>query len=124
MLKNSLQYRCVKNVIISLGINERGNNVKNTSSPLMKRLFEEAKRVFPNAQINMASLQWNPLKLSPYENKTLEDLQVSIEKSEDINVISKLNTDLFKIDPVDKTGIHWSKETANAMIEHWARSLN
>ena len=124
MLKNSLQYRCVKNVIISLGINERGNNVKNTSSPLLKRLIEEAKRVFPNAQINMASMQWNPLKLSSYENKTLEDLQVSIEKSEDINVISKLNTDSFKIDPVDKTGIHWSKETANAMIEHWAHSLN
>ena len=124
MLRKADPQRIVNSVVFSIGINERSNKVDTTSLPRLNKLMLEAKRVFPNAKIHLASLQWNPSKLPPSENKTLEELQSNIEKMEDINLIPKLSSNLFKIEATDKSGIHWSKECANAMIENWINHLN
>ena len=127
-VKNLLQ-RCtpyvgVKDVVISLGINERGNKVKQTSMPMLKKLISEAKRAFPNAKIHMAKLQWNSAKLLPAQNQALADLDKYMSELPDVNILPSLSTNLFKIDTGDRYGIHWTKECANHMLDNWASHLN
>ena len=124
MLKTLTPYKCVKELVLSIGINERENNIPTTSIPQLKKLIAETKRVFPNAKIHMASLQWNPSRISSKEIKALGELNEHMAKLEDINVLPKLSTDLFKINHQDRYGIHWTKECANAMLESWSSHLN
>ena len=125
MLKRKSPIKSVRNLVLSVGINERGNNIKITSKPKFRRLINEVKRVFPNAKIHMPEIQWNPALLSKENNIALADLNQAIYEFEGINILPKLDKESFEIDPNDrKYRIHWSKQCANKMLEHWLSHLN
>lgn len=116
--------KSVKNLILSLGINERDNNVKATCPQSLSKLLKEVKRVFPEAKIFMASLQWDAKKVTETQNTNLESLNDLLTNRKDITVLPQLTQSAFKIDPMDKYGIHWAKETANDMLDMWLDNLN
>ena len=114
----------VKNLILSVGVNERGNNASTTCLPQFKKMLAEARQLFPEAKISLASLQWDSKRISNAESATLKTLQKGIEDLKTIPLIPTLSESKFKIAPEDKYGIHWTKETANCMLDHWLDFLN
>jgi hypothetical protein len=114
----------VKNVILSVGVNERDNNVSSTSLPAFKKLLAKARVLFPEAKISMASIQWDGRRISNKERANLETLQKGIEDLDTVPLIPTLAESKFKIAPEDKYNIHWTKETANCMLDHWLDYLN
>ena len=125
MLSRANPCKGVKDVVISLGINERNNQIQQTSIPMLRKLITEMKRVFPNARIHMAKLQWNSAKLSPAQIKALTELNDCMPALSDVNILPSLQSNLFQIDPNDRQhGIHWTKECANKMLDNWFCHLN
>ena len=118
------KYDKVERLVLSLGINERDNLAETTCKPSLRRLLKEIKRVFPAAKIFMATIQWNSKKVTDAQNNNLVALNEMIGKCEDLEIIPGLNPSLFKINPEDKYGIHWTKETANEMLDSWLDNLN
>ena len=114
----------VKKVLLNLGINDRGNSVRTTSLPQFHKVLQATRKVFPNARIFLSSLQWDPKRISNSENANLEALHEGFKSAEGIDLIPKLASEKFKIAPEDKYGIHWTKESANQMLDHWLHHLN
>ena len=124
LLRSSKPQEHVKNLILSVGINERGNNIKKTCVPQLNRLLSEVKQVFPNAKIFMAGLQWKENKLKKFECENLELLQNEYQQCKDFQVLPQLDQSDFEIDPEDNYNIHWSEQTANKMLDIWIDHLN
>ena len=124
LLKTVTPYTCVKDLVLSVGINDRGNDSKTTNMPMLKKVISEAKRAFPNAKIHLASLQWNPSRIKSKEVEKLEELNLAMESLSEINLLPALSSDLFKIQHTDPYGIHWTTETANALVDNWVSNLN
>ena len=118
-------YHCVKKLILNFGINDR-----ETKTSLMKTKLSELISLlqisFPSATICIADLQWSP-RLPKSEISALNLISVELKRLEDqkkIQVIPRLSDDKFSIHSNDKFGIHWTKECANNMLEHWLDHLN
>ena len=114
----------VKKLLLNLGINDRGNSVKTTSLPQFHRVLQATRKVFPNAKLFVSSLQWDPRRISNSENANLEALHEGFKSADGIDLIPKLASEKFQIAPEDKYGIHWTKESANQMLDHWLHHLN
>ena len=122
---NNATYPCVEELVLSIGINERENDIEKTSKGQLNRLIKRIRHTFPKAEIFMADMQWVPSTQSKRVNIALNSLSAVFKSLEHVEVLSPLPSDQFVIDPQDrKYKIHWSKETANAMLEHWLNCLN
>ena len=91
---------------------------------MLRKLRDATKAAFPEATIYVASLQWNPTKISSKQVGALEDLNECLVELENIHVLPKLSGNDFEIDHTDKYGIHWSVECANKMLDNWFSALD
>ena len=123
-------YPGVTNVVLSLGINERDNLVTTTSGPNFKKLIAATKKVFPNADIYVPTLQWDKdlIEGGQKVDKNLTDLwecmKAHIDKCQNTYVLPPLETENFTIADVRGAAIHWTTETANLLLDKWVHHLN
>ena len=110
-------------VILSVGINDRGNN-SNTHRDQIKKSVSVVKRTFPKAELHIPLVNYST-QLTAMESTSLDSfnsiLEEMAEYSSNFSVIPKLDPDLFNTTP---DGIHWTIPTANALLQHWLSHLN
>ena len=107
----------VAHCIISVGINNRGQGTAVTGQKTMAAAVRAAQKTFPTASIHVPLI--NYMDNLPQEEKlNLESLNLAISQK---NHLPKLNDRDFK---TGRDDIHWTPETAQAMVENWMISLN
>jgi alkylated DNA repair dioxygenase AlkB len=110
-----------KNIIISVGINNRNQNPTASSVPSLKRLIANLNSKFPSTNIFMVSINFSSL-LSATEKSNLRRLNQAIPTLKNCKIIPPISAPVFGVLPSDP--IHWSRSTANLMLSHWLKSLN
>lgn len=108
----------VEKVVLSFGINSRGQKAKETTVKQMQAAVRTAKRQFPHAEIWVPVVNFSRA-LPPTERSNLHMLNAHIIRN--IPYILALNEVYFQTDSDD---IHWTRQTAQKMLEHWASYLN
>lgn len=108
----------VEKVVLSFGLNCRGQKAKETSVKQLQAAVREAKRQFPFAEI------WIPLinfssSLPREEQLSLQTLNHHISKN--MPFLPLLPTSDFQ---TERDGVHWTRDTARAMFHHWLDCLN
>ena len=117
--------KTVKKLVISLGINERYNNISLSCIPQFERLITTAKEKFPQAKIFCTEIQYNQGKLGAGICSNLVELNNGMKISKNVNFITGLKSKDIEIDPNDKKyKIHWTTTCANATMKKWVQSLN
>jgi len=107
-----------KQVILSLGLNDRIQTNKAVAEENIKKLLEAAKGTFPNAGIHIPMINYNK-NLPKEQVGSLEMLNRLIFDSE--HAILRLEEEKYST-VADR--IHWTPGTAAAMLEHWMQHLN
>ncbi|KAL7374890.1 hypothetical protein ABVT39_008664 [Epinephelus coioides] len=108
----------VEKIILSFGINSRGNKSKETTVKNLQGAIRSSKRKFPYAEV------WVPLinfssNLPAEEKENLQTLNDHIERN--MGFIPLLPQNKFETEEDD---IHWTTETASSMFSHWMAFLN
>lgn len=108
----------VEKIILSFGINGRGNKSKETTIKSVQGALRSTKRQFPYADI------WIPLvnfssALPQEEQDNLRILNEHLERN--MPYIPLLPERKFQTQDDD---IHWTAETGRAMFDHWMDFLN
>ena len=126
-----------KAVILSIGMNNRTNRHP-TFEPQLKSVIQNASKFFPNADIYVPLINIPP-ELPPHHQSNLDEFNRSFltlakqsqtfktlpKELQTFKTLPKLPQKDFKIDPRDTAyKIHWSTETANAILSHWTSHLN
>lgn len=114
-------------VVISVGINNRENQAT-TNRQQLRQLVDGASKAYPNATIHIPQVNI-PSKLPQSQQETLRKFNSTLQELETkfpkFHTVPQLPQNKFKIDPRDtRYGIHWTTETANAMMSHWSSHLN
>ncbi len=122
ILKTKKPQTSPSKVILSIGINSRDNK-RSTNADQIKKTISSATKYFPNSQIYIPLINYSP-NLPNDQQQTLDYinqcLQDSVGKFPNYNTIPKLPSSF-------QTGIdliHWTQNTANAMVKHWVCHLN
>jgi hypothetical protein len=114
-----------KTVILSVGINNRTYQ-PSTLRQQFANMIHNASKTFPNASIHVPLINIPP-EIPTHQQTNLGHLnqliQTLSEHQHTFQVIPKLPQENFKIDLRDSYKIHWTTETANALISHWASYL-
>ena len=114
----------IKSLILSIGINERDNNPQSTSILCFRKMINAAAKAFPNAVMSVATLQWDKERVTEPAHKNLTALWEGITKCDNIQLLPAIDQSKFKTETHDRSGIHWSMETANEMLDNWVHHLN
>ena len=109
-----------KNIILSVGINNRNQNPSASSVPSLKKLLSKTALTFPQAKVYMATINFSP-KLTKNQQLNLQALNSAINSSPHCTAIPPLDSRLFLTGP---DNIHWSRSTALAFRTHWVQHLN
>ena len=105
-------------VILAFGLNCRGQTAKVTSIKQMQGAVRTAKKLFPYAEIWIPVVNYSA-SLTPGEQLTLRLLNAHILRN--MPSIPALAKSQFR---TEDDHVHWTKETARAMLNHWAECLN
>lgn len=108
----------VEKIVLSFGINSRINKCKETTIKNVQAALRSTKKRFPYADI------WIPLvnfsaALPQDEQENLQTLNDHLERN--MPFIPLLPEDRFETEADD---IHWTRDTAEAMFDHWKDFLN
>lgn len=108
----------VEKVVLSFGINSRGNKPKETTVKNVQAAIRATRTRFPYAEV------WVPLvnfsrTLPAEEQENLQTLNDHMERN--MSFIPLLPEGQFQ---TEDDGIHWTVETGRAMFEHWSSILN
>lgn len=118
MAKSTCQVRVVEKVVLSFGLNCRGQRAKETAVKQMQGAVRAVKKHFPYAEIWLPVINYSTL-LPLAERTTLHTLNGHIMRN--LPFIPALGGTVFH---TDTDNIHWTGETGKAMLEHWASYLN
>lgn len=118
ILGKAISHVQVEKVVLSFGLNSRAQNVKATTVKQLQAAFRTAKKAFPHAEL------WIPLvnfstSLPGKEREGLRLLNGHLERN--MPFIPLLPEDEFQ---TEKDHVHWTSQTAKAMLRHWAKCLN
>lgn len=91
---------------------------KQTAVKQLQGAVREAKKQFPYSEIWIPLINFSPT-LQPIERANLTILNQHIEKN--MPYIPALDKNLFN---TTTDGLHWTKQTAQAMLNHWMACLN
>lgn len=108
----------VEKVILSFGINCRGNRLRETTIKTVQAAVRATKRKFPYAEVLIPLISYSE-NLTAKEKETLEVLNEYIKKN--MPYIPLLPLQYFA---TESDNVHWTSETGSAMLEHWAIWLN
>lgn len=108
----------VEKVLISCGLNSRGQKFKETTVKQLQTALRMAKRRFPYAEI------WIPLvnystDLPEREQRNLIQLNAHLYKN--MPYLHQLPDSKFQ---TEQDNVHWTRETGKAMLDHWCTILN
>lgn len=108
-------------LVISVGLNDRGL-VPSTNSVTLRKVVNEAKRMFPGTKIFLAQIQFSK-NLAQHEQKCLSALndEMKIVASGNVSYIPAYPSSKFT---VVKDNIHWTENCANATMNHFLKHLN
>ena len=111
-----------KSVILSLGINDRTAKDPKTTAAQLRAMVSNATRAFPNSHIYVPKLNFSSSLSHSDQQRLLEINQLLDSFSfQRVTVLEPLEATKFK---TGKDNIHWTTETANAMLRHWISHLN
>ena len=120
--KNQTSLKIPEHVILSVGINNRTQNIFNTTIPNLKSLLAKAHRVFPNSKIHIAQVNYSQ-NLPREECCHLSLINDFLEKhSGNMAVLPKISTQALKV--VTGDPVHYTSNTANTILRHWMAHLN
>ncbi|KAF0022091.1 hypothetical protein F2P81_025655 [Scophthalmus maximus] len=108
----------VEKVILSFGLNHRNQKARETSIKQLQGAVRAAKKKFPFADIWVPQLNFSS-DLTTDEKQTLQVLNSHIERN--MPGLPPLQESDFH---TAQDNIHWTENTAGAMLEHWATLLN
>ena len=108
----------VEHVILSLGINGRTQNAKDTAIKQMQAALRAAKDKFPMAQIWVPEVNFSG-RLPTKEQTQLTILNNHI--STNLKHIPALSRSEFH---TEGDHVHWTADTAKSMLNHWLNFLN
>lgn len=118
VLSKAMVQLLVEKVVISCGINSRGQKVKETTIKQLQTALRTAKKRFPYAEIWIPLLNYSS-DLPDQEKRNLKQLNDHIFKN--MPYIPLLDSDSFECES-DK--VHWTRATGRAMFQHWSTILN
>lgn len=105
-------------VILAFGFNNRSSNIKRTVIGELQQMLEEAKQAFPAAHIYVPLIN-SSRALPSGEQANIQLLNEHIE--DNCNFLPKLADKHFQ---VTSDHVHWTEQTAAAMMAHWLNLLN
>lgn len=105
-------------VILSFGINHRGQRSATTAIQQLQSTLKAAKSKFSTTNIFVPLINYSK-KLKTSEMKVLRDLNNYLKSYS--KHIPELPGFLFR---TADDNVHWTPDTAEAMIQHWAQHLN
>lgn len=108
----------VTHLILSFGINNRSQRDKNVPVLELKRVLKTAREKFPEADIYVPEVNFSSA-LPQIEQDTLLHMNTFITGLKEH--IPALAPDSFSTEDDD---VHWSLETAEAMLQHWEKYVN
>lgn len=121
-------HRQVDKVIMSIGINDRANNVRATTFPSFRRACNGARALFPNAQVFFVLPNWDTALKSDVQGNLAEfKKMVAQDKTGIVHLIPAIPLSQFLVNYGNdgrSDGIHWTPETANRLLTHWLRFVN
>jgi len=116
-----------KSIILGVGLNNRNANPSSTSCPDMLRMVSAFSKHYPLSKIYLPKINFSPrLKLEHQNNLNTLNNNMDTIKSRFSNVftIPQLGSHKFRINRSDTDNIHWTADTANAMLKLWISHLN
>ncbi len=105
-------------LIFSFGINNRAQRCIGTTTKEIQRTYRMARRRLPHTELHFPIINFS--EDLPWEEQMYLD-QINDYIRDKLIHIMKLPTERFK---VERDLIHWTPETAKAMLEHWINNLN
>lgn len=108
----------VEKVVLSFGINNRRNKPKETTIKSLQAAIRAVKSKFPYAQYWVSLINFSP-GLDEVEKQNLLILNDHIHKN--MPFVPLLPDRLFR---TESDHVHWTTETAEAMLDHWIDGLN
>lgn len=108
----------VEKVLLSFGINSKGQKPKQTLIEQVQTALRTAKKCFPSAEIWIPLINFKP-NLTTREQDNPTQLNSHIQKN--IPFTPPLDQALFQTTQDD---VHWTKETAQEMFNYWTSYLN
>lgn len=108
----------VEKIVLSFGINCREQRAKETSVKQMQAAVKAAKKHFPSAEIWIPVINYSP-HLPSGERTSLHMLNAHILKN--MPFIPALRSTEFH---TEKDRIHWTRDTAKRILDHWVSFLN
>ncbi|KAM7396088.1 hypothetical protein PAMP_019160 [Pampus punctatissimus] len=108
----------VEKIILSFGINSRGNKCKETTVKSLQGAIRLAKRQFPYADVFVPMVNYSAA-LPDNEKENLDMLNSHLEQN--MVYIPLLPENRFK---TVSDNVHWTEATGRAMFVHWMAHLN
>lgn len=118
IMEKAIIHTQVEKVVLSFGLNCRGQKAKETSIRQMQAALRTAKKQFPYSELWIPVINFST-SLPRKEQLTLGQLNTHIRKY--VPYIPQLNEDQFH---TEQDNVHWTTETAKSMLLHWAAWLN
>ena len=108
----------VEKVVLAFGLNCRGQKARETSVKQLQGAVRAARRKFPYADIWVPQINFSS-SLPTEEKNTLNVLNHHIIKNMPF-IPALQDSDFF----TGSDNVHWTRETAKKMLDHWATCLN
>lgn len=118
LMAKSTSQVVVEKVVLAFGINCRGQKARETSIKQLQGAVRAAKRKFRYAEIWVPQINFSA-SLPMEEKQTLNVLNSHITKN--MPFIPTLRDSDFL---TGSDNVHWTRETARKMLDHWAACLN
>ncbi|KAA0710783.1 hypothetical protein E1301_Tti022391 [Triplophysa tibetana] len=118
LLKKATITTDVEKLVLSFGINNRQQRLKQTAIKQLQRAHRQARIKFPNTEIFVPIINFSR-QLPMGDIIILEELNAYIKRK--LTHIPALPKEQFKL---ESDGIHWKPDTAKAILQHWQQHLN
>lgn len=127
MLKKSPTMTGPKRVLIAMGVNDtsvrEGQRPTrlNTVIESMRKAVKQARSKFPGSSIYVAEINMSATAAQTSRDRT-DTLNREIRSLEGVHIIPALPKEQVELTPYDL--VHWTTNTANKILKHWAHHLN
>lgn len=118
LLSKATSQVMVEKLVLSFGLNSRGQRAKETAVKQMQAAVRTAKKKFPFAEVWVPVINYST-SLTASEQFSLQTLNAHITRN--LPFIPALPNSVFR---TEKDNIHWNRNTACAMLDHWLCFLN
>ena len=113
-----------KNLILSVGLNNRSSKPSVTSIPELRNMLSSAFRIFPHSKILIPKINYSD-NLPSVEKRNLDMINRALDdmssRFSNLTVVKQLDPIKFS---THTDNIHWTEQTANEMLKFWLSHLN